>query len=195
VLLIATAGVALVGTTIMAGVGSSAGAFGASVGTGVRVLAVVLSVALNTVVLLFTFRIATAHRLTLRDAVPGAITAAVLWQLLQAFGAMFVGQVVKNASVVNAVFAIVLGLIAWIYLAAVALLLSVEINVVRSRSLYPRTLMTPFTDDVDLTEADQRAYSGYARAQRTKDFESIDVAFENDGQNASARRRTRARDP
>lgn len=193
-LLIATAGVALLGTTVLAGIGSSAGAFGASIGTGVRVLAVILSVALNALVLLFTFRIATARPLTLRDAAPGAITAAVLWQLLQTFGALFVGQVVKNATVVNAVFAIVLGLIAWIYLTSVALLLSVEINVVRSKGLYPRTLMTPFTDDVDLTAADQRAYAGYARAQRTKDFESIDVEFENDGQNASARRRSAAPD-
>jgi hypothetical protein len=67
-----------------------------------------------------------------------------------------------------------------------------QVNVVRVRHLYPRTLLTPFTDDVDLTDADQRAYTSYARAQRTKDFESVDVSFENNGQNATARRKRRA---
>jgi membrane protein len=52
--------------------------------------------------------------------------------------------------------------------------------------------LTPFTDDVDLTDADQRAYTSYARAQRTKEFESVEVSFENDGQNATARRRRKA---
>jgi hypothetical protein len=48
--------------------------------------------------------------------------------------------------------------------------------------------MTPFTDDVDLTRGDRRTYTDAATAQRAKDFESVDVSFENDGQNATARR-------
>jgi hypothetical protein len=126
------------------------------------------------------------------DVLPGAIGAALVWQLLQIFGTQYVGGVVRNADATNGVFAIVLGLIAWIYLATVSLLLCVQGNVVRVRRLYPRNLLTPFTDDVDLTDADQRAYRSYARAQRTKDFESVDVSFANDGQNATARRNREA---
>jgi membrane protein len=44
--------------------------------------------------------------------------------------------------------------------------------------LWPRALLTPFTDDVDLTPADRRAYAGYARAERFKGFERIDVDFD-----------------
>ena len=47
-----------------------------------------------------------------------------------------------------------LGLLAWILLAALGVVLSVEINVVRVKQLYPRALLTPFTDNVDLTHAD-----------------------------------------
>ena len=89
----------------------------------------------------------------------------------------------------NSVFALVLGLIAWIYLGAVIVVLGVEINVVKAHRLYPRALMTPFTDNVDLTAGDQRAYSDYAEATRSKDFEQVDVSFEHDGQYATAKRR------
>jgi hypothetical protein len=87
---------------------------------------------------------------------------------------------------------LVLGLFAWIFLAAVGVVLSAEINVVRSRRLYPRALMTPFTDNVDLTAADRRAYSDAAQAQRFKGFESVTVSYgDDDGQHASTRRRAR----
>nr|MBA2478098.1 ribonuclease BN [Sporichthyaceae bacterium] len=39
------------------------------------------------------------------------------------------------------------------------------------------------------TPADRKAYTGYATAQQAKGFQDIDVDFENDGQNATARRR------
>jgi membrane protein len=129
-------------------------------------------------VFLLTFRIATARRLSLREAAPGAVAAALIWQVLQSFGTAYVGQVVKNASATNGVFALVLGLIAWIFLGALSMLFCVEIDVVRTRKLYPRALLTPFTDRVDLTRADERAYSSYAIAQRAKGFESVEVSFD-----------------
>jgi hypothetical protein len=143
-------------------------------------------------VFILLFRLATTHRHSLRRAVPGAITAAVGWQLLQLVGTAYVGHVIRNASVTNGVFALVLGLIAWIYLGTVIVVFCVEINVVKAHRLHPRALMTPFTDDVDLTSGDQRAYSDYAEATRSKDFESVDVSFEHDGQYATAKRKARA---
>ena len=47
----------------------------------------------------------------------------------------------------------------------------------RSTALWPRALLTPFTDSVRLTEADRRAYRGYAAAQRHKGFETVTVDF------------------
>ncbi len=188
-LLIVLVGGPLVGTTVLSGVGSSAGSFGASAGVGVRVLAIAASVVLNVVIFVAGFRVATASRLGTRESVPGAVTAAIVWQLLQIFGSAYVARIVKHATATTSIFAFVLGTVAWIYIEAVTVVICSEINVVRARRLYPRSLLTPFTDDVNLTRADQEAYEGYATAQRNKGFEQVDVTFDHDGQNASARRR------
>lgn len=183
-LLIATAGLVLIGATVLSALSRQATAFGFRVGTGSTVLLVVLSILLNACVLILVFRIGSAHRQTLLHAAPGALFAAVVWQLLQSFGTLYVGHVVARSSATYGVFALVLGLLGWIFLAAVGLVLSVEINVVLAKNLYPRALLTPFTDDVNLTEGDQDTYTGTAKAQQAKGFESVDVSFENDGQNA-----------
>jgi hypothetical protein len=52
-----------------------------------------------------------------------------------------------------------------------------EINVVTQR-LWPRAPLTPFTDRVRLTPADKRVYAAYARSERHKGFEVVDVDFE-----------------
>jgi uncharacterized BrkB/YihY/UPF0761 family membrane protein len=174
-LLLTTAGLAVTGTTVLSVVGGGgAGALGAAG----RVLALAASVVINIAVSIFAFRFAPARRLSVRDVVPGAIAAAVIWQLLQSFGVIYVRHVVKHASATNAVFAIVLGLLAFLYITATALLLCVEINVVRVNHVHPRSLLTPFTDNVILTSADRRAYSGQAKAQRSKGFEHVDVSFD-----------------
>jgi membrane protein len=60
----------------------------------------------------------------------------------------------------------------------VAALLCMEINVVRVNRLHPRSLLTPFTDNVALTAGDRRVYSRQAKAQRLKGFERVDVNFD-----------------
>ena len=174
-LLLATAGSALLGTTILSIVsGGGAGALGAAG----RSLTLAASVMINIAVSVFAFRFAPARRLSVRDVVPGAIAAAVIWQLLQSFGIIYVRHVVKHASATNAVFAFVLGLLAFLYITATAVLLCAEINVVRVSHLHPRSLLTPFTDNVTLTAGDRRAYSRQAKAQRSKGFEHVDVNFD-----------------
>ena len=174
-LLLGTAGLAVVGTTALSTLGSgNAG----SLGTALRLVALVASVAVNAIVFVFAFRLATARHLTIRQVAPGALTAAVLWQLLQTFGVRYVSHVVGSASASNGVFALVLGLLAFLYLAAVVGVLCVEINVVRVDRLWPRALLTPFTDAVDLTAGDKRSYTGQAQAQRSKGFETVHVTFD-----------------
>ena len=70
----------------------------------------------------------------------------------------------KGASEAYGVFGLVLGLIAFLYLTAVVVVVCIEVNVVRVKHLYPRALLTPFTDDVELTRGDRRAYTGQAEA-------------------------------
>jgi membrane protein len=135
------------------------------------------ALAINSGVCIIGFRVTTARKLSVRDVAPGAVAAAVVWQVLQSFGATYVTHVVKTASRTNSIFALVLGLLAFLYLTSVALIICAEINAVRVDRLYPRALLTPFTDNVSLTTGDRRAYEGQAKAQRAKGFQDIDVTF------------------
>ena len=173
-LLLLLLGTGLIATTVLSAVGRVSQSFG-FVGKAGIVLAAFL---INSVVCLAAFRLATARDVTYRQIAPGAVAAAILWQLLQWFGAVYVAQVVKSASATNSVFALVLGLLAFLYLIATSLLLCAAANVVATDRLYPRALLTQFTDDVDLTSGDRRTYIGQAKAQRAKAFQRIDVTFD-----------------
>jgi uncharacterized BrkB/YihY/UPF0761 family membrane protein len=172
--LLGTAGLAFLVTTALTILGSSGGGI---LGTATRVLALAVSVVVGAVLFIFAFRFAAARRLSVRDVVPGAVAAEVIWQLLQTFGVIFARQI-RDASPTNAVFAVVLGLLAFLYLTATGVLLCAEINVVRVNRMYPRSLLAPFTDNVILTAADRRSYSRQARAQRVKGFEHVSVQFD-----------------
>jgi membrane protein len=173
-LLLLLLGTGLIASTVLSAVGRASQTFGFISTAGIVVSAVLI----NSVVCLVAFRVATARDVTYRQIAPGAVAAAVLWQLLQWFGAGYVAHVVKSASATNSVFALVLGLLAFLYLIATTLLLCATANVVAADHLYPRALLTPFTDDVELTGGDRRTYVGQAKAQRAKGFQRIDVSFD-----------------
>lgn len=189
--LLAIGGLAIVTTTLLTALGTRSQIAGIHLGLAAQVLSVVLSVVVNAALLVVVFRIATARPLSVRQVAPGAICGALAWLLLQSFGAGYIAHVVHGASETNGVFAIVLGMIAWIYLSTVSLVLCVEINVVRVKQFYPRALLTPFTDDIDLTAGDARAYTDAATAQKAKGFESIDVTFNDDDHDSAGRRTQR----
>ena len=86
--------------------------------------------------------------------------------------------VVKGSSDAYGVFALVLGLMGWGFLAACGVVMAIELNVVLAKRLWPRALLTVFTDDVDLTEADKKYYEGLVNANRLKGFQQVDVSFE-----------------
>lgn len=179
--LLSTVGVAVLAITAV-NVASSAGYFGPISGVVVLVAVVLLNISVFTV----AFRLAVARTLSISEVLPGAVVAGVIWQLLQTFGGVYIKHVVSTASITNGVFAVVLGLLAFMYVAAVLIVVAVEINVVRVEKLYPRALLTPFTDDVELTEGDRLTYTGQAEAQRSKGFEEIEVTFDEPGQSGSA---------
>jgi membrane protein len=172
-LLVVIAGVAVSATTVISAFAS------ATTGWGVwqKVLVALASIIINTGIVLLCFRIGVGS-VRRRHLLPGAVLAAIGWQALQTFGVVYVGRVVKNASATNGVVSFILGLLAFIYLAAVIIVMSAEMSVVRASKLYPRALLTPFTDAVSLTAADKVTYANQARAMRTKGYERIDVTFE-----------------
>jgi membrane protein len=138
----------------------------------------VATVIVNAAVLTFFFRLAAARHHSLRSALPGAVLVAVTWLGIQRLGTFYVSQVLESTSEMNQTFGLVLGLVGVIFVASVSGVLGIELNVVLERRLWPRALLTPFTDSVDLTDADRRAYAGYARAQRHKGFETVEVTFD-----------------
>jgi uncharacterized BrkB/YihY/UPF0761 family membrane protein len=172
------AGFALVLIAVVSSLGSHLEVFGNGLGGGVSWLVLAITVLVNTVVLALMMRLSMPGKQRLREVLPGAGVIAVLWQLLQYAGGVYVSRVIAHASQMNGVFAVVLGLVALLYIASVMAMLGLETNVVLVKRLYPRALLTPFTDSVELTDADRRVYREYAQAQRHKGFERVQVTFD-----------------
>lgn len=176
-LLLLTVGFGVIATTAISAVITN-GVFGRQLSRGtLQVVVLAATTGLNLVLFVTLFRLATARPLRVLDVLPGAGLAALVYLGLQLFGASYVGFIVDRSSATSKAFALVLGLIAFVYVTAVAIVLCVEVNVVRVERLHPRALLTPFTDAVDLTRGDRRAYRRQATAQRLKGFEDVDVTF------------------
>jgi uncharacterized BrkB/YihY/UPF0761 family membrane protein len=131
------------------------------------VLAIVVSLVLNFGLFWLAFRLATAKDITWRQLWLGAAISAVVWQILQAFGGYFLSHQIAHASPLYGTFAVVLGLIAWLYLQAQLTLYAVEINVVRTYRLWPRSLAPP-----PYTEQDRDAFRLYVEKRRNQ----LDIA-------------------
>lgn len=176
-LLVAFGGVAVLGFTTASVLVSNTTLITWFEGTPLQWLARVISVVVVAGVLFVLMRLATVRSDRRRTTLPGAVLMAVLWHLVQQLGALYVVRVLAGAQPVNQTFGLVLGLMAAIFLLAVSGMLGIELNVVLGKHLWPRALLTPFTDAVRLTDADRRAYQGYAAAQRHKGFETVSVEF------------------
>lgn len=128
-------GTAAVGSAV---IGSLTTAAGSSV--PIRIGAVVVSLIVDFGMFLFAFRMLTFADVSWRQVAPGAAAAAVAWTILHAIGGWYLGNRLQGASQVYGFFAIVIGLLAWITIAAQTTLLAVQINVVRVKRLWPRSL-------------------------------------------------------
>lgn len=178
ILLVTFSGTVIIVLTVGSTVVSNYRVFGIEFMREVQLLIRLGSVVLIALIFAFLFWWASGRIGTWRTMLPGAFVVAVLWQFVQFLGTLYAERVIARASAVNATFALILGLIGLLFIASFMAVLGVEVNVVRARRLYPRALLTPFTDNVELTSADQRAYRYYAKAQRHKGFEKIRVDFD-----------------
>ncbi len=167
--LILAVGIGLLATTVLSGVAASAAK---SLGVGGQVAAIVVSLVLNIGVFWYGFRLATAKEIGTREMLPGAVLAAVVWQILQLLGTFLVAHTLSRASSLYGVFGIVLGLLAWLYLQAQFTLYAVEVNVVAARRLWPRSLAPP-----PLTTEDRRALDMYAKSQERRPEQDIQSTF------------------
>ena len=173
---------ALLGTWILVSTGlsvilSTANDISQDIGPTVKVVGYLLNYVVNVGLFAVAFRLLTARPLRFRQVLTGGMVAAALWMLVQGFGSSYISHAFKHTNHLYGVFAIVLVLLAWLYLQALILIISAELNVVLEYRLWPRSLLTPFTDDVELTDADRRVYEIYAKNQRFKGFETVTAEF------------------
>jgi membrane protein len=180
IIFLAISGAGILALAIATSVFANPDAVGADLESTLRWVIRLVGFVLTIAIFVSVFRLISHGRAGWRSVLPGAIVAAILWQGLQWIGNTYVQGVIVKAkgNQMNETFALVLGLVAFIFVAAVMVVLGLEVNVVLRRHLYPRALLTPFTDNVILTKADRKAYAFYAKSQRHKGFQSVEVTFE-----------------
>jgi YihY family inner membrane protein len=118
------------------------------------------------------FRILTPKGVPSRDLAPGAVAAGICWTALQVAGAYLIHHYLHSDSVYG-VFATVLGLVAWLYLAAEITVYCAEINVVLARRLWPRSVVQP-----PLTEADRASLALQALQNQRREEQQVIVTFD-----------------
>ncbi len=148
------------------------------VGTGSHaapgvIAGVVVAFILNLALFMTAFKLLTAVDVSWRDLLPGVIVAAVFWQLLQHLGGFYIDHELKHTGPLYGVFALVLGLLAWLYLGAQLTIFAAEINVVRLHRLWPRSF---FSDP--LLDADKRAMTSLAEVEERVEEENVEVSFD-----------------
>jgi membrane protein len=153
---------------------TAAGYVGSSSHGAVAVVAgVLVAFAFNLALFMTAFKLLTAVDVSFRDLLPGVIAAAVGWQLLQHLGGFYIDHTLKHTGPLYGVFALVLGLLAWLYLGAQLTIFAAEINVVRLHKLWPRSF---FSDP--LLEADRRALTSSAEVEERVEEQNVDVTFD-----------------
>ncbi len=100
----------------------------------------VLTVGWNVLAFMVAFRVLTVKAVSWRDVGPGACVAGGAYTLLQLFGGVYVSRVLDGASQTYGTFAVVIGLLSWLFLIAQITMLSAEINVVITERGWPRSL-------------------------------------------------------
>jgi membrane protein len=166
--MLAILGTMTVVSTVAAGfVGSSS--HGAVAVLGGTLLAFVVNVAL----FMTAFKLLTAADVDWRTCLPGVLVAAVIWQLLQHLGGFYLDHELKHTQPLYGIFAVVLGLLAWLYIGAQLIIFAAEVNVVRARRLWPRSFFSE-----PLLDADKRALTSSAETEERVEQENVEVSFD-----------------
>ena len=131
----------------------------------------VLAAAFNVGMYIGGFRVLTPKGVPTHNLMPGAITGGIGWTVLQILGTWLVHHFLHSDSLYG-VFATVLGLLAWIYLAVEITVYSAEINVVLARRLWPRSIVQP-----PLTEADRTSMALQALQNQRRPEQHVQVTF------------------
>ncbi len=141
-------------------------------GPALKVAGIALSLLINLALYAAAFRLLTAATVPTRCLWIGVVVGGVLWEILQSVGGLYVGHVVRHASSTYGLFAVVIGLLAWLHLGAYATLYAAEINVVLARKLWPRSLFGP-----PAGLADEETLTALAKVEERSEEQQVDVKF------------------
>ena len=152
----------------------------------IAVLLEALAAAANIGMYLLGFRVLTPKGIPTRNLVLGAVAGGVTWTVLQAAGTYVVHHFLQSDSVYG-VFAVVLGLLAWIYLGVEITVYAAEINVVVARRLWPRSIVQP-----PLTPADRAVLAAQALQNQRRDDQHVEVTYDDRPAGAAGQEHTRS---
>ncbi len=163
---VGTIGILFVVSSALAGL--VAGGLG---GVAAQAAGVVLSLALNMVMFGAAFRLLTASSVPTRCLWVGVVIGGSVWEVVQLLGGYYVDHVVAKATGTYGVFALVIGLLAWLHLGAQTTLYAAEANAVLARRLWPRSLLAV------VRPADERARTALAQIEQRSPDQEITVRF------------------
>jgi YihY family inner membrane protein len=142
-------------------------------GVGTALAGIAASLLLNILMFFAAFRMLTERSVPTKELWTGILVAATAWEVLQQVGGIYINHVVKGGSQTYGTFATVLGLLTWLFLGARVLVYAAEVNVVRCRRLWPRSLTEP------PVPADHKAHDAMAKIEERSDEEEVEVTRSN----------------
>jgi membrane protein len=145
-LLIGLLGLDLIGTTVVAGL-----SLAADLPLGGVIAAAVANMLLSAGVALAVYHLAIATAVETRELLPGALIIAIGSYAVTLVGGLYVKDVVARMSGLYGPFASTIGLLAYVSIIVQIFVIGTEVNVVRAKKLWPRSLTA------DLHEPDYRA--------------------------------------
>jgi membrane protein len=144
-------------------------------GTPARLISLAVGTILGFGFFLALFRVAASSQVPTRCLLLGAAISALGWQLLLNIAGVVVAHQLRHAQAVAGLFGVVLGLVAWLALQATVIVYAIEIDVVRAKHLWPRSIVQP-----PLTEADKTYYTEALEAEAQRPEQRLEIAYESD---------------
>jgi YihY family inner membrane protein len=137
-----------------------------------KVIGPAIALVLDVGLFVVAFRLLTHEEITTKQVLPGALLSGFAFWVLQLASTLIVGRYLRNAQATYAAFATAITMLWWFYLQGIVTLLGVQLNVVLTHRLWPRSLI----GGPD-TPADHRAYDAYAKERTYHDNEEVETTF------------------
>ncbi len=132
--------------------GSTLSTYFASIFHKFLILGPLVAVAISALMFIAAIRIAIGERAKHFKYIRASIISSVALSTLQVAGAQIISHKITQANAIYGFFAIVIGILSWLYLISYATLASINLEIVLDQKLYPRAILRE-----NRTDADQRA--------------------------------------